>query len=64
MIQREVALAALERCRALGYGRFNAALGEAQVFLFEDWRSAEEMAACLRALPASANSGDIYAALG
>ena len=29
-IQREVALACIERCRALGFVRFNAALGESQ----------------------------------
>ena len=63
-IQREVALACLARCAALGYVRFNAALGEQQQFAFEDWRSREEIAAWLRALPPSANSGDIYAAMG
>jgi len=63
-IQREVALACLERCTALGYARFNAALGEAQSFVFRDWRSRQELAAWLAALPASANSGDIYAIVG
>ena len=29
-IQRDVALACIERCAALGYARFNAALGESQ----------------------------------
>ena len=29
-IQRDVALACLERCQALGYVRYNAALGESQ----------------------------------
>ena len=32
-IQRDVALAALARCVALGYQRFNAALGESQTFV-------------------------------
>jgi len=63
-IQREAALVCLERCAALGYARFNAAVGEEQVFAFADWRSREEIAAWIRALPAAANSGDIYAAMG
>ncbi len=63
-IQREVAVACLERCIALGYTRFNAALGEEQMFVFEGWRSRDEIAGWIRALPAAANSGDIYAAMG
>jgi membrane glycosyltransferase len=63
-IQRGVALSCLERCAALGYAKFNAAIGESQIFAFEDWRSREEMGAWIRALPAEANSGDIYAAMG
>jgi membrane glycosyltransferase len=63
-IQREVALVCLERCAALGYARFNAAIGEEQIFAFAEWRSREEIAAWIRALPPAANSGDIYAAMG
>ena len=63
-IQREIALACLERCAALGYAKFNAAIGEAQMFAFADWRSWDEIAAWIRALPPGANSGDIYATLG
>jgi membrane glycosyltransferase len=63
-MQRDVALACLERCAALGYAKFNAAIGESQTFVFENWRSREEIAAWLQALPPAANSGDIYAALG
>jgi membrane glycosyltransferase len=63
-IQREIASACLERCGALGYTRFNAAIGETQTFVFADWRSAGEIAAWIRSLPPAANSGDIYAALG
>jgi FkbM family methyltransferase len=63
-IQREVALACLERCAALGYARFNAAIGEEQVLAFADWRSREEIAAWIRGLPPAANSGDIYATMG
>jgi FkbM family methyltransferase len=62
-IQREVALACIERCVALGYKRFNAALGESQQFVNSDWVGAEEIAGWLTGLPHSANSGDIYAAL-
>ena len=59
-IQRDVALACLERCSALGYTRFNSALGESQALL-EDWLDAHEIAHWLKALPLAANSGDIYA---
>jgi FkbM family methyltransferase len=60
-IQREVADACIDRCAALGYARFNVALGESQAL--GEWRSAVEMQTWLRALPHSANSGDIYARL-
>jgi FkbM family methyltransferase len=59
-IQREVALACIERCSALGYTRFNAALGESQG-LVNDWVNAEDIARWLIELPQAANSGDIYA---
>lgn len=62
-IQRGVAADCIARCRALGYTRFNAALGESQVFVYPTWSNGEEMAAWLAALPDSANSGDIYALL-
>jgi FkbM family methyltransferase len=62
-IQRGVAADCIARCRALGYTRFNAALGESQVFVHPTWSSGEEMAAWLAALPDSVNSGDIYALL-
>jgi FkbM family methyltransferase len=62
-IGREVAAACIERCCALGYARFNAALGESQVFVHPGWRNAEEIAAWLKSLPDTANSGDIYAML-
>ena len=63
-IQRDVALACIERCIALGYARFNAALGESQTFVNADWVGGEEIARWLTGLPHAANSGDIYAALG
>ena len=63
IIQRNVALACIERCIALGYTRFNAALGESQTFVNRDWVEGEQIARWLTGLPHAANSGDIYAAL-
>lgn len=63
-IQRDVARACIERCVALGYARFNAALGESQTLVRADWAGGEEIARWLAELPHAANSGDIYAALG
>jgi hypothetical protein len=60
-IQRHVAAACLARCAALGYGRYNAALGESQRLIHAQWQSVDEMGAWLAALPQEANSGDIYA---
>jgi FkbM family methyltransferase len=62
-IQRDVARACLERCIALGYTRFKAALGESQAFVNADWVGGEAIARWLDGLPHEANSGDIYAAL-
>jgi FkbM family methyltransferase len=62
-IQRDVAAAAIERCAALGYGRYNAALGENLTLVHDRWQSAQEIARWLAALPVEANSGDIYARL-
>jgi hypothetical protein len=62
-IQRDVALACIKRCTALGYTRFNVALGESQTFIHADWVSGAAIASWLIALPHAANSGDIYAAL-
>jgi FkbM family methyltransferase len=60
-IQHDVAVAALARCGELGYARFNAALGESQQFVHENWIDREAMRHWLASLPHSANSGDIYA---
>ncbi len=60
-IQRDVAHACLKRCAALGYVRYNAALGESQTLVHADWQSAEAMARWLDGLPMEANSGDVYA---
>jgi FkbM family methyltransferase len=62
-IQRDVARACIERCIALGYGRFNAALGESQTLVHAKWVGGEAIARWLIELPHAANSGDIYAAL-
>ena len=58
-IQREVAQSCIARCAALGFQRYNAALGESQAL--GEWRSAENMSRWLLELPHAANSGDIYA---
>jgi FkbM family methyltransferase len=63
-IQRDVARVCIERCVALGYRRFNAALGESQTFVHADWAGGEAIARWLAELPHAANSGDIYAVLG
>jgi FkbM family methyltransferase len=63
IIQRDVALACIERCIAQGFVRFNAALGESQTFVNDDWVGGEAIARWLAGLPPAANSGDIYAAL-
>jgi FkbM family methyltransferase len=63
IIQRDIALACIERCIALGYVRFNAALGESQTFVNADWVGGEALARWLAGLSHAANSGDIYAAL-
>lgn len=61
-IQRGVALSCVERCIALGLTQFNAALGESQTLVHEDWQSGAEIGCWLTDLPHAANSGDIYAA--
>jgi FkbM family methyltransferase len=60
-IQRAVALECIERCGALGFDRFNAALGESQTLVHGEWRGREDIARWLIELPHSANSGDVYA---
>jgi FkbM family methyltransferase len=60
-IQRDVAHACLKRCAALGYVRYNAALGESQTLVHADWQSAEAIARWLDGLPMEANSGEVYA---
>src|SRR5712692_1282701 len=54
-IQPEVGIACIECCAALGYGRYNAMLGESHALVLPDWVTAGAMADWLRALPAEAN---------
>jgi FkbM family methyltransferase len=63
LIQRDVARTCIVRCVALGYARFNAALGESQTFEHAEWIDAGAITHWLDALPMQANSGDIYARL-
>jgi FkbM family methyltransferase len=60
-IQRDVARTCIARCQALGYLRYNGALGESQTLVHDEWQSAEAIGRWLDALPLEANSGDVYA---
>jgi FkbM family methyltransferase len=60
-IQRDRALAALDRVAALGAHVFNLSIGEEHALRFAAWVPAEEMAAFLRAAPQELNAGDVYA---
>jgi FkbM family methyltransferase len=60
-IQRDVARACVTRCQALGYLRYNAALGESQTLVHNDWQTPEAIVRWLDTLPVEANSGDVYA---
>lgn len=62
-IQRDVAYACLSRLARLGGYRFDIALGESQQLTFGRPVGHDEMAAHIRALPHTANSGDVYAVL-
>jgi FkbM family methyltransferase len=62
-IQRDIACACVARCAALGYGAFQASLGESLAFAHERKLSGAEIADWLMSLPDRANSGDIYATL-
>lgn len=62
-IQRDVARECTERLRSLGDYRYNAALGESQSLLFDEWLPEPALLDWVAALPHEANSGDIYARL-
>jgi FkbM family methyltransferase len=63
-IQRDVARACIARCAAIGYGAFEASLGESLAFVHGRKLAADEIGDWLMGLPDCANSGDIYATLG
>jgi FkbM family methyltransferase len=60
-IQREIALACIDRMTALGHYGFTLAIGESQQLDFAEPIDGEAMKQHIRALPMAANSGDIYA---
>jgi len=60
-IQRAVAHAALDRCVALGFTGFDAALGESQTLVHGGWRPVDDIRRWLDGLRVEDNSGDIYA---
>jgi FkbM family methyltransferase len=62
-IQRDIACACVARCAAIGYRAFEASLGESLAFAHPCKLGAGEIIDWLLALPADANSGDIYATL-
>ncbi len=62
-IQRDVALACLDRITALGDYRFDVALGESQKFDLGRWSTAATLHRYIANLPHEANSGDVYAVL-
>jgi len=62
-IQRDIACACVARCAAIGYGAFEASLGESLTFVHGRRIAAAEIADWLMSLPDRANSGDIYATL-
>lgn len=62
-IQRNVALACLDRLNALGYRQFNACLGETMRFAHPAPLDATAMGGWITGLPHAANSGDVYASL-
>lgn len=59
-VARAVAQRALDRAVALGFTRFNLALGDAMALAEPAWLTAPALGALLDSLPHSANSGDVY----
>ena len=62
-IQRDVALACLDRLKSLGRYRYKIALGESQRFEFLQYCDESAMKRMIETLPHQANSGDVYAVL-
>src|SRR5207302_8771188 len=54
-IQRDIARRCIARCQELGYLRYNAALGESQTLVHNDWQSAHAIGRWLDDLPIEAN---------
>ena len=63
-IQRDVAHACIARLAELARYEFNLAIGESQALAGADWIDTAAISERIDALPAEANSGDIYARLG
>ncbi|WP_371059533.1 FkbM family methyltransferase [Rhodosalinus sp. 5P4] len=63
MIQRAAARACIARLGMLGTYEYNLSLGEEHRLLHDGWQTPQEISATLDALPAAANSGDVYARL-
>jgi FkbM family methyltransferase len=63
-IERVLPPRCLDRLTALGFDRFNFALGDNMSLALREWLSAKEMEAQLRALPHETNSGDVYCVSG
>ena len=63
-IQRDVALACVDRLEELGPHRYDVALGESQALRFGRWIAPDEMRSFLQTVPHEANSGDVYAIRG
>ena len=61
IIQRRVALQALDECERLGGYHYNAALGESGTLVHPRWLDADAIGAWIERLPDAANSGDVYA---
>ena len=62
-IQRDVALACIDRLGELGRFEFNVSLGEEHALRRRTWIGASEMRDGIAALPDAANSGDVFARL-
>lgn len=61
LIQIDMALACIAHLQSLGSYAYNLSLGEDHRLRHDTWLSADGICAALRALPADANSGDVFA---
>lgn len=60
-IQRDVALACIDRLGELGRYEFNVSLGEEHCLQHQTWISPSELSAEIVSYPTAVNSGDVYA---